>query len=157
MDAFESRVLSAYLAGMTKPSAILRQAFEIEPNDPYYEVVRNKIAKLLDQPYFKNKIDRAKEDVVGSTLTRYREDAASYKFEMDRIAFNSAKEENRMAAAKDGLNRAGTAPAQKMIHFAPDDYAKALAADLGPRIEDEVEEELRDPEAEVGVVHEDRL
>lgn len=145
MDAFEARVMSAYLAGFQKPGAILRQAFEVTPNDEYYPILLKKITKLLDGGPFMTRVRKAQEDVVGSTLTRYRDDAARYKFEMDRVAFGSAKEENRMAAAKDGLNRAGTAPAQKLIHFAPDDYKRALDADLGPS--DEVDERDTDTEA----------
>jgi hypothetical protein len=136
LDAFEARVFSAYLAGFQKPGAIIRQ-FDITPTDEYYPIMLKKVTKLLDGGPFMTRVRKAQEDVVGSTLTRYRDDAAKYKFEMDRVAFGSNKEENRMAAAKDGLNRAGTAPAQKLIHFAPDDYRKALDADLGPGDEHE--------------------
>jgi hypothetical protein len=145
MDAFENRIMSAYLAGFQKPGAIVRQAFQLDKSDEYFEVMLKKVAKKLDDPPFMNRVRKAQTDVVGSTLVRYRQDSAAYKFEMDRIAFGSDKEENRMAAAKDGLNRAGTAPAQKLVHFAPDDYAKALDEDLGPAKEPDGE---RDPSTE---------
>jgi len=144
-DHLRELVLRGYVAGYDTPIALVRFGLNIEPDSPLYQTMLSKVRTIIDDRGFLAIAEKARTDKVAFAMKSFRDDAMKYKLALDNIAFNSAIESNKLAALKDALNRAGTAPAQKQIFFSPADYAEAQEKEwLGPRDE----EELCDPETE---------
>ena len=144
-DHLRELVLRGYVAGYDTPIALVRYGLNIEPDSPLYQAMLVKVREIIDDRGFLAIAEKARTDKVAFAMKSFRDDAVKYKMALDNIAFNSIIESNRLAALKDALNRAGTAPAQKQVFFSPQDYADAQEKEwLGPRDE----EELCDPETE---------
>ena len=133
-DHLRELVLRGYVAGYDTPISLVRYGLEIEPDSPIYKEMCSKVRVIIEDRGFLSMAEKAKTDKVAFAMKSFRDDAVRYKLELDKIAFNSPIESNKLAALKDALNRAGTAPAQKQVFFSPADYAEAQEKDwLGPR------------------------
>jgi hypothetical protein len=133
-DHLRELVLRGYVAGYDTPIALVRYGLNIEPESPIYQTMLAKVREIIDDRGFLAIAEKAMTDKVAFAMKSFRDDAVKYKLALDNIAFNSPIESNKLAALKDALNRAGTAPAQKQVFFSPADYAEEVEKNwLGPR------------------------
>ncbi len=140
-DHLRELVLRGYVAGYDTAIALVQHGLHIEPDSPLYQTMLAKVRVILDDRGFLAIAEKAKTDKVAFTMKSFRDDAMRYKLALDEIAFNSLIESNKLAALKDALNRAGTAPAQKQVFFSPADYAEEAERNwLGPREQEEDED-----------------
>lgn len=126
-------IVNAYVAGFTTPAKIAKEILGLTPGTDEFVQALDQIRKLIEDPGFQRNVARAKADVLSSVVESYKTSAHRYKFRMDQLAFGSKDDRVSFQACKDGLDRAGTAPTQKTVHFSPEDYRKAVEDWLGPR------------------------
>ena len=127
-----SEIVNAYVAGFTTPAKIVKEVLRLTPGTDEFVQAMEEIRKVIEDPGFQRNVARAKADVVSSVVESYKASAHRYKLKMDQLAFRSKDDRVSFQACKDGLDRAGTAPTQKMVYFSPEDYRKALEDALGP-------------------------
>ena len=129
-------IVDALMSGVDKLPA-LADRVGLDGSDP--EVLRQ-LSGLLKLPDVINGVALARKDVTTHVVERFKRDAPLYADVVRQIALDEKiGPKTRLAAAQDGLNRAGTGAAQKLSIDTPRAYAERLKDLLEPADNSEAE------------------
>lgn len=121
-EDLESTVLEASLAGASSARQIAR-SLGWPPDDPRIAAVDH----LLAQGRFQKKLVDARRDITGSVIDRFKRKLHRVAEEMEKLALEQTTDTRiKFQACKDILDRAGTAPAQKVAVNSPRAYQEMI-------------------------------
>ena len=135
-QSFVHAVVDALMAGAdTLPALAARLGL-----DGGNEEVLRHLKRMLRLPDVTNTLALARKDVTIHVIERFKRDAPLYADVVRQIALDEKiGAKTRLAAAQDGLNRAGTAASQKLSIDTPRAYAERLKELLEPADNSEAE------------------
>mgnify|MGYP001308138882 FL=1 len=121
-EDLEVAVLEASLAGWTTSRQIAR-ALGWTPDDVRIPAVE----RLLAQGSFQKKLVDARRDLTASVIDRFKRKLHRVAEETEKLALEQTTDTRvKFQACKDILDRAGTAPAQRIAMNTPRSYADAI-------------------------------
>lgn len=121
-EDLETAVLEASLAGWTTSRQIAR-SLGWSPDDARLPAVE----RLLKQGSFQKKLMDARRDLSASVIERFKRKLHRVAGEMEKLALEQTTDTRvKFQACKDILDRAGTAPAQRVALNTPQSYADAI-------------------------------
>lgn len=133
-----ARILDALLTGADTLER-LAMRLGIDPQD---KQALGDLAAIVRLPDVQNGILLARRDMAAYVVERFKQESLLYADVVKEIALDpKMSPKTRLAAAQDGLNRAGTAASQKVSIDTPGAYAARLKDLLEP--EESVREDKR--------------
>jgi len=118
IEGQETAILEAILAGYTSPAQIAEHVFL--STDP--ELV-SELRRLLSRKDFNQKVQQAREDVIGTALDSFKRDVLRQVQEMKELATTASDARIRYQASKDILDRVVGPASQKIdLRYTPSSY-----------------------------------
>lgn len=138
MEMAVQRLVALYIGGHGSAFKLVHYLFpEIPPNTPEFDEIRREFKKIIEQPEFASKVQKARKDTIGTTIQSIKDMAPDYKAEADKLALGLKVEPNVKAGMlKYLLKLGGMEPSQKITLTTVKDYVDKLERDFGDNEEE---------------------
>src|SRR3990167_152239 len=128
------KLVDALMAGVTTLEG-LAERLNLDASD---ERTLQELDVLIRLPEVQNSIYAARKDVTAHVVERFKRDAPLFADVVKSLALDKLQSAKiRLAAAQDGLNRAGTGATQKVSLDSPQAYAARLKDLMEPEDKEE--------------------